>query len=145
MLDTGCQALGGPNLTFRDAGLNEKCSGFILESWFGAGPSADRYRETAYLPPREVDESKLISCNLFIDKRALEKVGGFDPRLFSCEENELLFRMRSKGFKLLYDSSLFVWHRRRPILKPFLREIFWYANGRGNFLKMNPKSLKERI
>jgi GT2 family glycosyltransferase len=139
--ETGAHALGGPSLTFPEADFRERCSGLVLGSWFGAGPSADRYR-IGRPEPFEADESKLTSCNLFFDGKALREAGGFDPKLGSCEENELLFRMRAKGFRVFCAPSLYVWHRRRPIFRPFLREMFWYANGRGNFLRMNPRSLR---
>jgi len=140
--ETDAHVLGGPNLTFPEADFREKCSGLILESRFGTGPSADRYRIRTRLGPSEADESKLTLCNLFFDKRVLEQVGGFDSRLNSCEENELLFRMRNMGFRIFYAPSLYVWHRRRRIFRPFLRGVFWYGNGRGNFLRLNPKSMK---
>jgi glycosyltransferase involved in cell wall biosynthesis len=142
MSKTGADVLGGSNITFPDASLREKCSGLILGSWFGGGPTADRYNMDSKTSVSETDKKELLSCNLFFLKTALEKVGGFEARLNSCEEIELLFRMSKKGFTIFYDSSLYVWHRRAPIFKPFLKKIFWYANGRGKFLRMTPKSFK---
>jgi GT2 family glycosyltransferase len=140
--ETGADALGGPNLTFSEADFRERCSGLVLESWFGTGLSACRYRLAGFSEAIEADESKLSSCNLFLRGEALRKVGGFNPRLGSCEENELLFRMKKKGFRLFYAPYLYVWHRRRPILKPFLKGILWYGNGRGNLLRLEPRSLR---
>jgi len=142
MKETKSNVVGGPNLTMSDSDFGEKCSGAILESWFGSGQSIDRYKMRNQSKSLETDELKITSCNFFLEKAALEEIGGFNPGLYSCEENDLLFRMKKKGFKVLYDPSLYIWHRRRPIFRPFFKQIFWYGNGRGNFLRKTPSSLR---
>lgn len=91
---------------------------------------------------REVDESELISCNLFCRRIALAQAGVFDPRLDSCEENALLYEMKKLGFKLLYVPTLYVWHHRRPLFKPFVKQIIWYAHGRACLIKKDWRSFR---
>lgn len=142
-LDDKVGAVGGPNLTPKEATLKERCAGLALASWFGSGISAARYsteKETAKY--REVDESKLITCNLFLRREALEQIGLFDPNQVPCEENELLHRMKEESYRLLYVPSLYVLHKRRPILVPFARQIQWYGIGRGVLTRRAPRSFK---
>lgn len=136
-------AVGGPNLTPEDSTSRERCAGMALSSWFGTGPSVRRYsivNDEAQF--REVDESKLISCNLFLRKTALEAVGLFDPGQIPCEENELLHRMKQSGFKLVYVSSLYVWHKRRHVFLPFVRQIYSYGKGRALMIRRSASSFK---
>jgi glycosyltransferase involved in cell wall biosynthesis len=136
-------AVGGPNLTPENSTFREKCAGVALSSWFGAGLS--RYR---YLSDKskgefvETDELKLATCNLFLRRKALENVGLFNPKQFPCEENELLHRMKRKGYKIIYSPFLYVWHKRRPLFFPFAKQIYWYGIGRALLLKRAPQSFK---
>ena len=136
-------AVGGPNLTRIEAPLHERCAGYVLGSRIGSGPSFSRYAiiggEGEY---REVDESELISCNLFCRRTALAQAGMFDQTLDSCEENAVLYEMKRVGFKLLHIPTLYVWHHRRPLFKPFMRQIMWYAHGRACLIKREWRSLK---
>lgn len=135
-------AVGGPNLTPPNSVFSEKVAGLVLGSWFGSGASYHRYSiadEGAEF--REVDETKLITCNLFFNRDALKQVGLFDPKQFPCEENELLHRMKQRGWKLLYVPSLHVWHKRRPLFTSFLKQIKWYGFGRALLLKKAPRSM----
>jgi len=136
-------AVGGPNLTRIEAPLYERCAGYILASRFGSGPSFSRYAITGSEGEyREVDESELISCNLFCRRTALTQAGTFNQDLDSCEENALLYKMKKLGFKLLHVPTLYVWHQRRPLFKPFLKQIIWYAHGRACLIKKERRSLK---
>lgn len=141
--DPSVSAVGGPNFTPKDSTFRESCSGMALSSWFGTGVSVDRYsivnNETQF---REVDESKLITCNLFLRKTALNAVGLFDPGQFPCEENELLHRMKQSGFKLIYVPSMYVWHKRRPVFLPFVRQIHSYGIGRALLIRRSTSSFK---
>ncbi len=60
----------------------------------------------------------------------LVDVGGFDPRLPTCEDAELNHRLSSKG-KLLYNPTTYVRHspKRGPLA--FGRRMFQYGLGRG--------------
>jgi len=136
-------AVGGPNLSRIEAPLYERCAGYLLSSRFGSGPSFSRYAITGGQGEyREVDESELVSCNLFCRRTALAQAGMFKTALDSCEENALLYEMKKLGFKLLYVPTLYVWHHRRPLFKPFIRQIIWYAHGRACLIKKERRSLK---
>jgi succinoglycan biosynthesis protein ExoA len=141
--DASVGAVGGPNLTPKDSSSRERCAGMALSSWFGTGASVRRYSivndEARF---REVDESKLITCNLFLRKTALKVVGLFDPGQFPCEENELLHRMKQSGFKLVYVPSMYVWHKRRPVFLPFVRQIYSYGKGRALMIRRSASSFK---
>jgi glycosyltransferase involved in cell wall biosynthesis len=136
-------AVGGPNLTRIGAPLYERCAGYLLSSRFGSGSSFSRYAVTVGEGEyREIDESELISCNLFCRREAIVQAGMFDPKLDSCEENALLHEMKRLGFKLLHVQTLYVWHHRRPLFRPFIKQIIWYAHGRACMIRKDWRSLK---
>jgi glycosyltransferase involved in cell wall biosynthesis len=136
-------AVGGPNLTPKNSGFREKCTGMALGSWFGTGFSFYRYSAPDdKVEFREVDESRLITCNLFLRKTVLDEIGLFNPIQFPCEENELLHRMKQNGFRLIYVPSLYVWHHRRPIFLAFVKQIYWYGVGRALLVRRSTSSFK---
>jgi glycosyltransferase involved in cell wall biosynthesis len=140
--DEKVAAVGGPNLTPPGAEPREKYAGIALSSWFASGVSSARYSAKDDAAAREVDESKLITCNLFFRRDALKQVGLFNPSQIPCEENELMHRLRKEGYRLLYAPTLYVHHRRRAIFVPLAKQIHWYGIGRGLLTRRSPESLK---
>ncbi len=91
---------GGPMLTRPGASPFQQAVGAAMASVVGLGPA--RHRHYPYGPIREVTETSLLSANLAVDREAILRIGGFDPRLYPNEENELLKRVRSAGLKCVY-------------------------------------------
>lgn len=69
---------------------------------------------------------RLRGCNVAYRREALEREN-FNPSLTGIEETELHHRMAGRGMKMVFDPSLFVYHRRRGGFRP----LFWrmYSNG----------------
>lgn len=120
--------VGGPQLTPASDGFFGRVSGWVLASPIGAGRMSTRYRR------RPLDlaatETSLSSANLFIRRRAIERVGTFDPRLWPNEETDLLRRIERAGGRIAYDPSIVVHHHRRPGLAGFARQCRGYGRGR---------------
>jgi len=116
-------AVGGPGLTPKEDDTMQRAGGLILSSVAGGGRYSFRYASKS---TREVDE--LPSANLFIRKGILEHLGGFDPRYYPGEDSilcyQIVYEMKKK---ILYDPRIIVYHHRRPLFVPHLRQIWRYG------------------
>jgi len=133
--------VGGPNLTPKNDPFISQCVGYVSSSKIGTGSMSARYLKDGFYA-READETSLISCNMFVLKDAIKKVNGFDESLFPNEENELMFRIKERGYKLIYVPSLLVWHHRRASIKKFFMQNLTYGTTRVQFIKKHPRALK---
>jgi len=90
------------------------------------------------------DDPDLAKCAgaVFFRRSTLEHVGFFESTQYPCEENELIERIRAAGYKVLYAPSCIVYHHRRPLFRPFLRQISFYAVGRAVFTVRNPRNFR---
>jgi GT2 family glycosyltransferase len=121
-------AVGGPNITLEPANYWQRVSGLVLSSPLASASMGWRYRR-AIEEPREVDETRLTSCNLLVRKDVFEKVGGFPEDFFPGEEIVLLHRIRKFGYKIIYDPSFVAAHRRRGFWG-HIKSVFGYGYGR---------------
>ena len=134
--DSTVSAVGGPNVTPPGVTLLEGACGRTLESFMVAFNR--RYR---YVPRkgREVDD--LPTCNLLIRKDDLLKVGGFDERFWPGEDTVLCLRLTKELRKrILYQPEVLVYHHRRKLFLPYLKQIGRYAFTRGQFVKKFPQT-----
>jgi len=132
--------VGGPNENPTDATLKERCSGYILSSFLGSAHMSARYQSNNPMI-READETDLISCNMAVRKSVIEKFA-FPENIWPNEENIFCHNVKKNGYKLLYDSNAIVWHQRRPVFLPHLRQVFRYGRGRGQMMHLCPESKK---
>jgi len=116
--------VGGPQLTpFDDIGF-AKISGYALGSKFGCWKASNRYgggKENL-----NVDESALTSANLFVKKEVTERLK-FDPRLFPGEDPKFIADAKKLGFRVAYSPDILIFHKRRPTIKGFTKQIFNYG------------------
>lgn len=130
-------AVCGPCLTPPQDNLFQKASGLVWSSWFGAG-GAGTYRNKIS-PRREVDD--FPSVNLLVRKKDFQKVGGFDVNHWPGEDTKLCLDLTKKlKKKIIYDPKVLVFHHRRPVLIPHLKQISRYAQRRGFFAKKFPQT-----
>jgi len=131
-----CSGVCGPTLTPPSDSIYQKVSGYILSSWIGSG-GAGLYRNKV-MPRREVDDYP--SVNLLIKKEVFFKVGGFDVNHWPGEDTKLCLDIVKDGGKIIYDPSVLVYHHRRAVFLPHLRQISRYAQRRGYFSKNFPET-----
>jgi succinoglycan biosynthesis protein ExoA len=139
--DPAVAVVGGPNENPLDATLKERCSGYIFSSFLGSASMSARY-QSSRSAIREADETDLISCNMAVKKSVMEKCA-FPENIWPNEENIFCYHVKKNGYKLLYDSNAIVWHQRRPIFLPHLRQVFRYGRGRGQMMRLYPESKKD--
>ena len=134
--DVDVYALGGPAVTPLNAGYSERMSGRVIESAFVSGNTTYRYTPKS---KRMVDDYP--SVNLFVRKDSFDSVGGFTPYFWPGEDTKLCLDLVTKyDKKFLYDPSVLVYHHRRGLLLPHLKQISRYGQHRGQFAKIFPET-----
>lgn len=126
----------GPTLTPPEDNVYQKASGWVSALWLGSG-GAGVYRNRI-MGRRIVDDYP--SVNLIIKKQIFQAVGGFDPDHWPGEDTKLCLDITRSGGKILYDPSIVVFHHRRAIFLPHLKQISRYAMRRGFFAKKFPQT-----
>lgn len=121
--------VGGPNLTPPADNFKQKVSGMLLARWFCAGRTSIRYK---IAKKREAVE--LPSCNFLVKKQYATK---FEPDLLTAEDSKFCFNITKKGKKIWYAPDVIVYHHRREIFLPYLKQIWIYGRDIGMLLKRN--------
>lgn len=129
-------AVGGPNVTPPGVGLLERACGRTLESFMAA--FSLRYR---YLPMKSREVDDFPACNLLVRKDDLSRVGGFDERFWPGEDTVLCLRLTQElGKRIRYQPEVLVYHHRRKLFLPYLKQIGRYAFTRGQFIRRFPQT-----
>ncbi len=129
-------AIGGPGVTPTDSSLGEQASGLFYESIIGGGGLTYRYRPVT--GSFFVDDYPTV--NLIVSKAAFETVGGFDNEYWPGEDTKFCLDLVNAGFKILYVPDLVVWHHRRKLLVPHLKQVGGYGRHRGYFVRIFPQT-----
>jgi len=132
-------AVCGPGVTPENDSLLSKVSGWMWSSSLGAG-GAGTYR---CWPGKKREVDDYPTFNLIVRKSDFEKVGGFDSMFWPGEDTKLCYDLVYKlKKKIIYDPKILVYHHRRDILIPHLKQIGRYGLHRGFFVKILPKTSK---
>ena len=127
----------GPTLTPPHNNVRQKASGYVWSTWLGSG-GAGTYRGEIGRR-REVDDYPTV--NLLIRKDDFLKVGGFNCRYWPGEDTKLCLDLtQTLGKKIIYDPKVLVYHHRREVFGPHLKQISRYAIHRGHFARILPKT-----
>lgn len=127
----------GPSLTPKNDDVYQKASGLFFSSLLGSGP-AGTYRNT-FKNPRYVDD--FPSVNLIIKKTDFFSAKGFDTHHWPGEDTVLCLNLTHKLKKqIYYHPSVYVYHHRRKVLLPHLKQISRYATHRGHFARIFPQT-----
>jgi len=129
-------AVCGPTLTPPEDNIFQKASGWVLSSWLGSG-GAGVYRNRI-MSRREVDD--FPSVNLLVKKSNFEAIGGFNVNHWPGEDTKLCLDLVKQGKKIIYDPSVLVYHHRRAVFLPHLKQISRYALRRGHFARIFPET-----
>ncbi len=124
-------AVGGPNITPEDDTEFAKRVGIVLSFLSKAGARygliGGEVREVHHNP----------TCNVMYRKRVLEEVGGFNCKLITVDDEELDYRIRKKGYKIMYTPYAIVYHYRKPTWKKFIKMAYTYGLGRMQAIKLH--------
>jgi glycosyltransferase involved in cell wall biosynthesis len=86
----------------------------------------------------------LGSFNVSYRRKVLEEVGGFDNsfRNASGEDNDLSYRVRKAGYKLIFDKSIKVGHYHQTKLFKYLKEQYRHGYWRIMLYRFHPDMMK---
>jgi len=134
--DPDVAAVGGPAITPLEDSDLQKVSGAIFASFLVSGKFVYRYIPR---PRREVDDYP--SCNLLVRKSVMLQLGGFKTNFWPGEDTILCLEITKKlGKKIIYDPEVLIYHHRREVFLPHLKQISSYAMHRGYFVKKFPET-----
>jgi len=120
---------GGPNVTDPESQRFQLENGWLLSQALVTGPVSQRYKYSgpSLQPGRQYN---LMLCNLAVRRSCLQGLL-FKPVFKTAEENEILYRLKANGARMMASDLLFVYHERRMNHRHFLKQIFFYGYGRG--------------
>jgi len=76
-------------------------------------------------------------CNVLYKKDAIQKVGGFNTQLVTCEDEELDYRLQAAGYTHIYTPHVIVRHYRRPTYKRIFVQSYRFAVGRAQAIRLH--------
>jgi glycosyltransferase involved in cell wall biosynthesis len=127
----------GPGMTPPNDSLSAKVSGWVWSTWLGAG-GAGIYR---CLPGNQREVDDYPTFNLFVKKKYIKKAGGFNSKFYPGEDTKLCCDLVYKfNKKIIYDPGVKVYHHRRKIFPPHLKQVSRYGRQRGLFARILPKT-----
>lgn len=138
--DENVAVVGGPSITPDGDTVLQRSFGAALGSFLGGFSIRNRYRSVG--TSRESSESELILCNLAFRRDRFLEEGGLNENLYPNEENELMNRLKDKGYKLIHDPGAYVLRSQRKTLKAFIRQMLNYGRGRAEQTLALPSSFK---
>ncbi|MBI1911185.1 MAG: glycosyltransferase [Deltaproteobacteria bacterium] len=133
-MDENVAAVGGPAVTPYNNSKLQKASGAVFSSRLTSSNYIYRY-----IPSYRRDVDDFPTVNLFVRKDVFEELGGFDTAYWPGEDTKLCLDITKKlGLKIVYDPEVLVYHHRRPLFLPHLKQVSRYALQRGYFVKAFP-------
>ncbi|MGD6934230.1 MAG: glycosyltransferase [Candidatus Bathyarchaeia archaeon] len=125
--DKSVGGIGGMNSSPKEDSKISKAIDLVFSSYLGSLGSASLQNNNSS-KPRFV--SALACINSIFWRDILVKMGGFDEEYELCEDTNLSYKVRTQGYKLLFDSKIKVNHYRRDTVKRFSKQFFSYGMGR---------------
>lgn len=129
-------AVGGPGITAPNDLYLAQIGGRVYDNFLVSGNY--RYRYKAGGVRRDVDDYP--SCNLFVRRSILEKIGGYRTDFWPGEDTLLCKDIVDSGARIVYDPWTVVHHHRRAVFGAHLRQLGRYAFHRGYFVKRYPSN-----
>jgi GT2 family glycosyltransferase len=158
----GIELASGEFVAFTDgdcvvgqAWLKELCKAFVSDDVAGVGGDqtspADEtrfgrtvqefFKQIGFMTGYIKNDSALVevehnpSCNSMYRKSVLEDLGGFDEALFPGEDVDLDYRIRSLGYKLIFNPFAVVGHYRPGTCRAFVSMMRRYGSSQWRLAK----------
>ena len=129
-------AVGGPGVTPPGDGFLARIGGRVYDNFLVSGNYRYRYKAGGIC--RDVDDYP--SCNLLVRKSILDRIKGYRTDFWPGEDTLLCKDILEAGVRIYYNPWVVVYHHRRPLFGPHLRQLGRYAFHRGYFVKRYPSN-----
>lgn len=134
--DLEVAAVGGPAVTPENNSIRQKASGLVYSSYLASGGNVYRY-----IPKKRREVDDYPSCNFIVRKSAMRELGGFKSKFWPGEDTAICLRItKALNKKIIYDPEVLVYHHRRNLFIPHLKQVRNYALHRGYFAKRFPET-----
>ena len=127
--DSEVGGVGGPGLTPESDGSIQKAGGYVLSS-FMVGNLSSRYKTKSCF-----ESDDIHSCNFIAQKSIIEAAGGWNEKYWPGEDTLMCLAIKKLGKKLVESSEVVVYHHRRSLFKPHLKQVSRFGEHRGFFAK----------
>jgi cellulose synthase/poly-beta-1,6-N-acetylglucosamine synthase-like glycosyltransferase len=132
--DLQVAAVGGPGLTPKEDDFMKRASGYVLSSFMVGGISS-RYKTM-----RVSESDDIHSCNFVARKAVVNEVEGWNEKYWPGEDTLMCLAIRKLGKKLIESSDVVVYHHRRSLFRPHLKQVSKFGEHRGLFVKKFPEN-----
>lgn len=127
--------VGGPGVTPPNDPFLARAGGRVYENILVSGNY--RYRYLGGRTREDIDDYP--SCNLFVRTDLLRKIGGYRTDFWPGEDTLLCEAIvLGEHKRIVYDPWCLVYHHRRALFGPHLRQLGRYGFHRGYFVKRFP-------
>jgi cellulose synthase/poly-beta-1,6-N-acetylglucosamine synthase-like glycosyltransferase len=130
--DSEVGGVGGPGLTPETDDFMQKAGGYVLSS-FMVGSLSSRYKTKCCFESNDIH-----SCNFIARKAVIEAAGGWNTKYWPGEDTLMCLAIKKLGKKLVESSDVVVYHHRRSLFKPHLKQVSRFGEHRGFFVKKFP-------
>jgi len=127
--DPTVAGVGGPGLTPEQDSFMQRASGYVLSS-FMVGSISSRYKVE-----RVCESDDIHSCNFISRKTVLKEVGGWNEKYWPGEDTLICLAIKKLGKKLIEASDIVVYHHRRRLFVPHLKQVSRFGLHRGFFAR----------
>ena len=128
--------VGGPGETPPNDPFLAQMSGRVYENILVSGGYRHRYRVGA---PGETDDWP--SCNFFVRTDIVRQLKGFRTDYWPGEDTYMCMELtKTLGKRIVYEPGALVYHHRRALFLPHLRQIGRYGLHRGYFARHFPST-----
>jgi cellulose synthase/poly-beta-1,6-N-acetylglucosamine synthase-like glycosyltransferase len=126
--------VGGPGLTPEQDSFMQRASGYVLSSFMVGGISRRYKAERVY------ESDDIHSCNFISRKNILKEIGGWNEKYWPGEDTLICLAIKRLGKKLVEAPDVVVYHHRRPLFVPHLKQVSRFGEHRGFFAKRFPEN-----
>ena len=126
--------VGGPGLTPNEDCSMQKAGGYVLSS-FMVGSLSSRYKTKGCF-----ESDDIHSCNFIARKAVVEEAGGWNEKYWPGEDTLMSLAIKRLRKKLVESSDVVVYHHRRPLFSPHLKQVSRFGEHRGFFAKKFPEN-----
>ena len=134
--DADIGAVGGPGVTPPGDRWLAHVGGRVYDNFLVSGNYRYRYKAGGV----RMDVEDYPSCNLFVRKDILDRIGGYRTDFWPGEDTLLCKDIIDSWKRIIYDPWVIVYHHRRALFMPHLRQLGRYGFHRGYFCKRFPSN-----
>jgi glycosyltransferase involved in cell wall biosynthesis len=132
--DPTITAVGGPGVTPPESTFAARAGGAFYESRLGSGSMRNRFASVGAV----TDTDDWPAFNFFVRRQALAEVGGWASKFYGGEDTKLCLALVDAGYRIVADPAVVVFHARRPIFAPHMRQVHNVGRHRGWFVHRFP-------